>query len=113
VTLTARRLTGLTKVSQELLEDSDPVTVGEALSTAFGGALAVELDRVALKGSGTPPEPQGIRNASGVSVNSTAATASWAVVNEGVGVLVAANIPVERIGIAVNATSWTTIMGSG
>jgi HK97 family phage major capsid protein len=111
ITLTARRLTGLTKVSQELVEDSDPVAVGEVLRTSFGGALAVEVDRVALKGTGTPPEPQGIRNTSGVSVNATAAVAAWAQVNERVGVLVAANVPVERIGVAVNATSWTTIMG--
>jgi HK97 family phage major capsid protein len=110
VTLTARRLTGLTKVSQELVEDSDPVAVGRVLSTSFGGALATEVDRVSLKGSGTPPEPQGVRNASGVSVNATAAAASWAVVAERVGVLVGANVPIASIGVAANTSSWTTIM---
>jgi HK97 family phage major capsid protein len=111
ITLTARRLTGLTKVSQELVEDSDPVTVGEVLRLSFGQALGTEMDRVALKGSGTPPEPQGIRNASGVSVNATAAVAAWAQVNERVGVLIAANVPLARIGAAINAASFTTIMG--
>jgi len=110
VNFTARRLTGLTKASQELVEDSDPVNVGRVLEVAFGGALAVELDRVALKGSGTPPEPQGIRNQSGVSVNATAAAASWAVVAERIGVLVGLNVPVEALGVAVNPASWTTIM---
>ncbi len=111
VNLVARRLTGLTKVSQELVEDSDPVAVGEVLRVSFGGALGTEMDRVALKGSGTPPEPQGIRNATGVSVNATAAVGAWAQVNERVGVLIAANVPLDRIGVAVNAASFTTIMG--
>jgi HK97 family phage major capsid protein len=112
VSLTARRLTGLTKVSQELVEDSDPVAVGEVLRTSFGGALATEVDRVGLKGSGTPPEPAGIRNQSGVSVNATAAAASMAVVTERAGVLLAANVQPERIGVAVNTASFTTIMSA-
>jgi HK97 family phage major capsid protein len=110
VDFVARRLTGLVKASQEIVEDADPVSVGQVLETSFGGALAVELDRVALKGSGTAPEPRGIRNQSGVSVNATAAAASWAVIAERVGVLVGANVPIEAIGVAVNPTSWTTIM---
>jgi HK97 family phage major capsid protein len=110
VDLVARRLTGLCKASQELFEDSDPVSIGQVLRDSFGGALATVLDRVALKGSGTAPEPRGIRNQTGVSVNVTAAAASWAVVAERVGVLVGANVPVDRIGVAVNPTSWTTIM---
>jgi HK97 family phage major capsid protein len=110
VTFTARRLTGLVKASQELVEDADPVSVGQVLQTSFGGALAVELDRVALKGSGTAPEPRGIRNQSGVSVNATAAAASWAVIAERVGVLVGQNIPVDRIGVAINPSSWVTVM---
>lgn len=111
VPLVARRLTGLVKASQEIVEDSDPVSVGQVLQTSFGGALALEVDRVALKGSGTPPEPQGVRNATGVSVNATAAAASWAVIAERIGVLVGANVPVESLGVAVNTASWTTIMG--
>jgi HK97 family phage major capsid protein len=110
VDFTARRLTGLVKASQEIVEDAAPVSVGQVLEASFGGALAVELDRVALKGSGTAPEPRGIRNQSGVSVNATAAAASWAVIAERVGVLVGLNIPVDRIGVAVNTASWTTIM---
>lgn len=110
VDFVARRLTGLVKASQEIVEDSDPVSAGEVLRTSFGGALALELDRVALKGSGTAPEPRGIRNQTGVSVSATAAAASWAVIAERVGVLAAANIPVETIGVAINAASWTTIM---
>jgi hypothetical protein len=101
---------GTATLTPELFEDSDPVAIGQVLRESFGGALATELDRVALKGSGTAPERRGIRNQTGVSMNTTAAAASWAVVAERVGVLVGANVPVERIGVAVNPTSWTTIM---
>jgi HK97 family phage major capsid protein len=111
VLLTARRLTGMTKFSQELSEDSDPVSVGQVLQTAFSNGMASEIDRVALKGSGTAPEPRGIRNQTGVSVNATAAATTWGVLNERVGVLVAAGVDPARIGVALNAASWSTLFG--
>lgn len=46
------------KVSRELLEDS--VNIDQALEASLRGALSLELDRAALEGSGTPPEPKGI-----------------------------------------------------
>lgn len=64
VQFTARSLAVLVKVSRELLDDT--VNVGQALELAFAGAMAVELDRVALRGSGTPPEPRGIKNTTNV-----------------------------------------------
>jgi len=51
-------------VSRELLEDS--LNIEQALEAALRGSLSVELDRVALRGSGTPPEPTGIKFTSGV-----------------------------------------------
>jgi HK97 family phage major capsid protein len=112
VTLTAQRLTGLTLVSQELAEDSDPAAVGDVLAMSFGRALGTEIDRVSLKGSGTSPEPRGIRNQTGVSVNATAAAAAWTVVTERVGVLLGANVPLDNIGIAVNVASWATLFAT-
>jgi HK97 family phage major capsid protein len=112
VTLTAQRLTGLTLVSQELYEDSDPVAVGTVLRDSFGKAMAVELDRAVLRGSGTPPEPKGIRYQTGVSVNTTAAAAAMTVVTERAGVLLAANVEPDRLGVAVNPASYTTIMSA-
>ena len=96
-----------------IVQDADPVSVGQVLETSFGGALAVELDRVSLKGSGTAPEPRGIRNQSDVSVNATAAAASWAVIAERVGVLVGANVPIESIGVAVNPVQLDDDHGAG
>lgn len=77
VTLTARRLTALTKVSQELAEDSDPVSVGRVLNRSMAAAFSVEVDRVALRGSGTAPEPEGVRNQTGVTITAIAAAADW------------------------------------
>lgn len=60
----ARTLTALVKCSRELLEDS--ANINEALTNAFAQAMALELDRVALIGTGADPEPQGIKGRPGV-----------------------------------------------
>jgi HK97 family phage major capsid protein len=52
------------KVSRELLADA--VNLPEALTTAIAQAFARELDRVALRGTGTAPEPRGILNTTNV-----------------------------------------------
>lgn len=64
VTFTARSLYALVKVSLELLQDS--VNITEILEAALTRALALELDRVALFGSGTAPEPRGVFNTTGI-----------------------------------------------
>lgn len=56
----ARSLACIVKVSAELIQDS--VNLEDALLNAFAGSMAVELDRVALFGSGTAPEPLGLVN---------------------------------------------------
>ena len=71
VTFTARSLACLVKISRELLEDS--INIDSALMAAFAGAMAGELDRVALFGSGTAPEPRGVFNTPGISVVSMGA----------------------------------------
>lgn len=60
----ARSLAVLVRASRELLEDS--MNLDQALTTAFAGAMAAELDRVCLIGTGTAPEPLGIVHAAGV-----------------------------------------------
>jgi HK97 family phage major capsid protein len=73
---TPRSLAVYFKVSRELIEDS--VNIEQALEASLTGSLSVELDRVALQGSGTPPEPRGIQNTTGVgAVAVTAAITSW------------------------------------
>jgi HK97 family phage major capsid protein len=64
VNLTPRSLAVQTQVSAELLEDS--LNLATELPRVLAAAMAVELDRVALIGSGTAPEPRGIANTSGI-----------------------------------------------
>jgi HK97 family phage major capsid protein len=69
VTFTARTLPILLRMSVELSEDS--VNIDQIVEREMARGFAVELDRVALIGSGVAPEPTGILNQSGVTVNST------------------------------------------
>jgi len=68
VTLTARTLMGYAKASMELIEDSTGIE--DVISNAFASSIALELDRAALRGSGTAPEPRGVRFTTGVTVTS-------------------------------------------
>jgi HK97 family phage major capsid protein len=67
VTFTARTLTRLVKVSMELFEDADPSSE-DVIARSFAAQIALELDRVALRGSGTAPEPRGVLNHTGVTL---------------------------------------------
>jgi HK97 family phage major capsid protein len=64
VILTPRVLAVIVKVSRELIEDS--LNIESMLEASFAGSMAVELDRVALVGSGVAPEPSGISNTANV-----------------------------------------------
>jgi HK97 family phage major capsid protein len=59
-----RSLAFILRVSRELLADAD--NMSQSLVTAIGQALALEYDRVGLRGSGTAPEPRGILNTTDV-----------------------------------------------
>lgn len=82
VTLTARSMAFLVKMSRELVEDSDPNIVG-VVERDLAAQVALEWDRVALRGSGSAPEPRGVRNQTGVTItahgaNGTAiSTLTW------------------------------------
>ena len=60
VQFTARTLPVLVKMSVELQEDS--TNIDAVIERNSSAALAGEVDRVALRGTGTPPEPKGVRN---------------------------------------------------
>ena len=57
VSFTARTLVRLIQLSVELFEDADPSSEG-IIARSFAAQMALELDRVALLGSGTAPEPR-------------------------------------------------------
>ena len=64
VTLTPRSLAVMTKVSRELFEDS--LNLESELPRILSVAMAKEMDRIGLLGSGSAPEPRGIANQSGI-----------------------------------------------
>lgn len=75
VTLTARSMAFLVKMSRELVEDSSPGIVG-VVERDLAAQVALEWDRVALRGSGTAPEPRGVRNQTGVTITTHGANGS-------------------------------------
>lgn len=64
VVATPRSLAFVVVASRELLADASNVST--ALTQAIGQAMALEIDRVGLRGSGTAPEPRGILNTTNV-----------------------------------------------
>jgi len=64
VPFVARSLAVMVKASDELLQDS--MNIETALPNIMGEAMATEMDRVCLLGSGSAPEPRGIANTSGI-----------------------------------------------
>jgi len=66
ITFTARTLPIIVRLSRELFEDAE--NLDEVVRSSIGGAISVELDRAALYGTGTAPEPRGLWNTSGLEV---------------------------------------------
>ena len=78
VTFAARALAVRFNVSRELLEDGQ--NTAEAATAILAGAMAAALDRAVLVGSGTPPEPQGIRGTTGIQsqeMGANGAASTW------------------------------------
>lgn len=66
ITFTARSMALIVKCSRELIEDGRDVD--GVVARDLAAQVATELDRVMLRGTGTAPEPRGLRNTSGVTV---------------------------------------------
>lgn len=66
VTLKAKTLAALVKCSVEVIEDA--MNLQQVVEQALSQALALELDRACLFGSGVEPEPLGLYNTEGVQV---------------------------------------------
>ena len=64
VPLNAKSLAAIVRVSRELLADS--VNLEAQLPAVLAAAMAVEIDRAAIFGSGSGSEPLGVANVSGV-----------------------------------------------
>jgi HK97 family phage major capsid protein len=99
VTLTAKTLPVLVKISAELFEDLS-VEAAVTIENEISLALSLELDRACLRGSGVDPEPTGIRNQSGVTITSlgaSGATPTWDNLIDSVSTVRAANIEPNAI----------------
>jgi HK97 family phage major capsid protein len=79
VTFTAQTLVALTTMSVELFEDA--ANLDALVGDAIGKTLAIELDRACLRGSGTAPEPKGLRNQTNVVVDSTTFTTNGSAIS--------------------------------
>jgi HK97 family phage major capsid protein len=84
VTFTARTLPMRVKLSVELFEDMTDQSAS-GIENEIAQAIGLELDRVALYGSGTPPEPRGVANQAGV--ETPGAVGDWDAVIDAVATL--------------------------
>ena len=89
VTFTTHTLPLLLKMSVELFEDS--ANISEIVEQEMAASTALELDRVALVGTGTAPEPRGILNQTGVLTGSAAVLSAWDYLIDAAGALWAVN----------------------
>lgn|GEM_PF-684411 len=64
ISLTPKSLSFIVKISRELLADG--VGIEAAINQVIAQAMAKEIDRAGLRGSGTSPEPRGLRNIVGI-----------------------------------------------
>jgi HK97 family phage major capsid protein len=102
-----RSLAVLVKASVEVLQDS--LNIETALTNAFAGSMAVEVDRVALEGSGVAPEPRGIKNTAGVNeLAAVGAITSYDPLIDLMALLWADNVP-QITGIVMNPAQAATL----
>jgi HK97 family phage major capsid protein len=110
VTFVPRSLAGATLVSRELLDDS--ANVQQMLENSFAQAFAGEIDRVALLGTGTAPEPRGLKNIINVQTYSMgtngAQLTDYAPFIEGIALLDTVNAP-EPSAAIMSARTMKTI----
>lgn len=109
VQFTARTLPVMVKMSVELQEDS--ANIDQVIERELAAAFAVELDRVALRGSGTPPEPKGIRFQTGVTLQSMgtngAAPTDYDPMIDALATVAGNNFDLANIAAIYNARTWS------
>ncbi len=101
VVATPQSLSFFFKISRELLADAP--NLEQALMAAIGQAMAKELDRAGLRGTGTAPQPRGILNTSGIQTVTNGANgaslASYANLLSAVQALLTADAPMPTAAI--------------
>jgi HK97 family phage major capsid protein len=107
VNVTPQTLAAFTKISRELIQDSP--LAEQALRQAFSESLGLEVDRAAMFGSGSTPEPTGITNVSGVPSTSVSATLTVDHVMNQYHRLLANNVPRDNIAVIMPARAWEVL----
>jgi HK97 family phage major capsid protein len=79
VQLSAQLLAAGSKLSVEIVEDA--YNIDQIVTESIIKALALELDRVALYGTGTAPQPKGIKNQTGVTLTTLGSGAGKTLTN--------------------------------
>lgn len=108
LTFQARSLAVLVKVSFELLQDS--VNIDQALMSAFAQAMALQLDGVALTGTGTAPQPRGIWNTTNVNALTPDAAIDYGDLLDAVLKLKQAN-SADPTAVILNPADWRILAG--
>ncbi len=106
----AKSMALIVRASRELIEDGQDID--GTVERDLAAQVALELDRVMLRGTGTAPEPQGVRNTSGVTITAFGGANGAAPTNydhllDAVQVLRGGNF--EPNGIIHNPRSGTTL----
>src|SRR5690606_38556105 len=105
VKLRARTLMGIVKLSIALLEDAP--NVDSVVERALAAALALEMDRAALRGSGQGEEPRGVRFTEGVQlVPVNGALTSFDSVSEAVERIAPVNGPPYGLSAICSPRTW-------
>jgi len=104
VAMSPNTVGAFTDISRKLLKQSS-LDVEAFVRNDLATALALEIDRVALHGSGTAPEPTGIANTTGINsvTLATANSPTWAEVVKMETEVAADNADLGRLAYLVNA----------
>ena len=111
VVATPRKLAALTQVSNEVLGDSDP-PLTNVLNDHLMKVLGLKLDAGLLEGTGTPPEPVGLKNVSGRQTLAAATNGQAPTFDnfaDAIALLEAVNVPRERMRIIVHPRNLSTL----
>ena len=111
VVATPRKLAALTQVSNEVLDDSDPPLVG-VLNDHLMKVLALKLDAGLLEGTGTPPEPTGLKNITGKQTLAAATNGQAPTFDnsaDAIALLEGVNVPRERMRIVAHPRNLSTL----
>src|SRR5215211_8892720 len=106
-----RKLAALTQASNELLEDSDP-PLAKVLTDHLMKVLSLKLDAGILEGTGTPPEPTGLKNVSGkqtLVAATNGASPTFDNFADAIALLEAVNVPRERMRIVCHPRNISTL----